>query len=428
MRKRWEQTWREHHRGLTAALGILALVALVIFFAQDPEDLRVESPVAASDPTFAEYVGSLVGSPVDTGDSYTVLHNGDEAFPAMLSAINNATTRISFETYVYKDGEIGDRFIEALASAARRGVTVRMVIDPIGSLMKPKNRERLSAAGAKLSWFNPIGFFTLEAANYRTHRKTLVVDGHIGFTGGMGVADYWQGHAQDEDHWRDTHFMIAGPSVRALEGAFYENWIESGGRSAPALDLDVPPRGTSGKSIVLWSNPISGASNVKLLYLLAIGGARKTIDIQSPYITLDASTRWSLEQARLRGVKIRMLAEGPVTDAMPVKHASRYRFQELLDQGIEIFEYQPTMMHTKAMMVDGVVSLIGSANFGNRSFELNDELTIAVFDPSLAARLTADFNADTRRPQHYDAASWPHARSFDGKLQEWFWSWFGEMF
>ena len=428
MTNRWKETWRKHRRALIAAGAGLAAVALMIFFAQDPETLRVESPVAAADPTFPEYVGSLVGSPVEGGDAYTVLHNGDEAFPAMLSAIDAAKTRISFETYVYKDGEIGDRFIEALANAARRGVTVRVVIDPIGSLMKPKNRDRLAESGAKLSWFNPIGFFTVEVANYRTHRKTLVVDGQVGFTGGMGVADYWQGHAQDKDHWRDTQFKVVGPSVRALEGAFYENWIESGGLSAPALDLDVPARGTRAKSIVLWSNPMSGASNDKLLYLLAIAAARKTIDIQSPYITLDASTRWSLERARLRGVKVRMLAEGTVTDAMPVKHASRYGYQGLLNQGIDIFEYQPTMMHTKAMIVDGVVSLIGSANFGNRSFELNDELTIAVFDADLAARLTADFNRDTTASQALDAASWPHARSFDGKLQEWFWSWFGEMF
>lgn len=412
---------------IAAAFGLGAIV-LVIFFAHDPETLRVESPVHASDERFLEYLSSLVGAPVQTGDAYTVLHNGDEAFPAMLEAINAAKSRINFETYVYKDGEIGDRFVEALANAAKRGVTVRVVIDPIGSLMKPRNRDLLSEAGARLSWFNPIGFFTVEVANYRTHRKTLVVDGEVGFTGGMGVADYWQGHAQDEEHWRDTHFKVVGPSVLALEGSFYENWIESGGLSAPALDLDPPSHHTNARSIVLWSNPVSGASNVKLLYLLTMAAARKTIDIQSPYVTLDASTKWSLEQARLRGVKVRFLAEGHVTDAMPVKHASRYAYQDLLNQGIEIYEYQPTMMHTKAMIVDGIVSLIGSANFGNRSFELNDELTIAVFDPGLARRLTDDFNNDAKLSQKLEAATWPDARSFDGKLQEWFWSWFGEMF
>ena len=173
---------------------------------------------------------------------------------------------------------------------------------------------------------------------------------------------------------------------------------------------------------------MSGVSNVKLMFLLAIGAARKTIDIQSPYITTDPTTRWSLAEARKRGVKIRMLTEGPITDAMPVKHASRRSYQTFLDEGIEIFEYQPTMMHTKAMIVDGVWSIIGSANFGNRSFELNDELVIGVADHDLAARLTKDFDTDTRQSKQFDARSWPHERSFDGKINEWFWSFFGEIF
>lgn len=428
METRWQRTWTKHRKALIAAGIGLGVLALGIFIAQDPETLRVESPVAATDPRFPDYVASLLGAPVEAGDAYTVLHNGDDTFPAMLAAIDKAKARINFETYVYKDGDIGDRVVEALARAADRGVTVRMVIDSVGSLMKPKNRDRLKDAGAKLSWFNPLGFFTIEVVNYRTHRKTLVVDGDVAFTGGMGVADYWTGHAQDQEHWRDTHFQITGPAVRALEGSFYENWIETGGLSAPALDPEMAPRPTGARSVVVWSNPMSGASNVKLMYLLAIGAARKTIDIQSPYITLDASTKWSLDQARLRGVKIRMLAEGPVTDAMPVKHASRYAYQGLLDDGIDIAEYQPTMMHTKAFIVDGVFSIIGSANFGNRSFELNDELVIGVADPDLAAELTRDFDTDLRSSKRLDARTWPHERSFDSKINEWFWSFFGEIF
>jgi cardiolipin synthase len=307
-------------------------------------------------------------------------------------------------------------------------VTVRIVLDSIGSLMKPEHRDRLEKAGAKVAWFNPIGFWTIEETNYRSHRKVLVVDGDVAFTGGMGVADHWLGHAQDKEHWRDTQFQVTGPAVRALEASFYENWIESGGRSAPALDPELPPRPTGARSVVLWSNPTSGASNIKLMYLLAFAAARKTLDIQSPYITLDESTLWSLEQACLRGVKVRIVTEGNITDAMPVKHASRYNYQQLLDMGIEIFEYQPTMMHTKAVMVDGVVSLIGSANLSNRSFELNDELTIAVYDPELAATLTADFNADIAASRRLDVRTWKDDRSFDSKLQEAFWAFFGEVF
>ena len=405
----------------------LAIVGLVLYLAQDPKTLRIESPVAAADARFPDYVASLVGAPVHDGDAYTVLHNGDETYPAQLAAIDNAKSRINFETYVFTDGEIADRFVDALARAAQRGVLVRIVLDPIGSSFK-EHADKLKDAGAKLAWFNPLGFFSLEDYNYRTHRKTLVVDGDVAFTGGMGVADQWLGHAQDKDHWRDTHFRITGPAVRALEGSFYENWIEAGGLSAPALDPPLPPRPTGARSVVLWSNPMTGASNIKLLYMLAIGAARQSIDIQSPYITLDPSTQWSLDQARQRGVRIRLLSEGEITDAMPVKHASRYDYQRLLDAGYEIAEYQPTMMHTKAMIVDGIFSVIGSANFGNRSFELNDEVAIGVYDRELAAQLIKDFDADLQSSKRLDAATWPKQRSFDGKINEWFWDFFGEMF
>ena len=403
------------------------IVAVLLLIAQDQDTLRVDSPVEASDPRFADYVASLVGAAVEPGDAYTVLRNG-EAFPPMLEAIEQAKTRINFESYVFKDETIGERFLQALEGASRRGVKVRMILDPIGSVLKKESEERLTTAGIQLSWFNPLSFWAIEETNYRTHRKVLVVDGDVAFTGGMGVADQWLGNAQDPEHWRDTQFKITGPAVRALEASFYENWIESGGRSAPALDPEVPPRPTGARSVVLWSNPTAGASNVKLLYLLAIGAARKTLDIQSPYITLDESTRWSLAEARKRGVRVRIVTEGEVTDAMPVKHASRYGYQDLLDQGIEIFEYRPTMMHTKALMVDGAFSVIGSANFGNRSFELNDELTVAVFDADLAGALTGDFETDMRASTKLDAATWKNQRSIIGKAQEWFWSYFSEIF
>ena len=403
------------------------IVGVLLLIAQDQETLRVESPVVASDQRFADYVASLVGAAVEPGDVYTVLRNGD-AFPPMLDAIEKSRTRINFETYVFKDEEIGERFLQALERAAGRGVTVRMILDPVGSVLSDANQQRLEKAGIKLVWFNPVSFWTLEETNYRTHRKVLVVDGAIAFTGGMGVADQWLGNAQDAEHWRDTQFQVTGPAVRALEASFYENWIESGGRSAPALDEEPPSQPTGARSVVLWSNPTAGASNVKLLYLLAIGAARKTLDIQSPYVTLDESTRWSLAEARNRGVRIRILCEGEITDAMPVKHASREGYQDLLDQGIEIYEYQPTMMHTKVLMVDGVFSVVGTANFGNRSFELNDELTVAVFDPELARTLISDFEKDMQVSKKLDAATWKDQRSIVGKAQERFWAMFGEIF
>ncbi len=411
-------------------LGVLiglVLMSLLLLLAQDQETLTVQSPVAAADPRFAEYVGSLVGAPVEPGDRYDVLRNGDEVFPPMLDAIRQAKRRISFESFIYEDGEVGDQFTTEFVKAAQRGVEVRVVLDGFGASLSDNSEKKLTDAGVQVVWFNLLRPWSLEEANYRTHRKVLVVDGEVGFTGGLGLADHWLGHAQSPEHWRDTQFKVEGPAVRGLEASFYENWLESGGLSAPALDPRQPPQQTGAQSIVVWSNPTGGASNVKLLYLLSIAGARRQIDIQSPYFILDESTRWSLRAAVERGVQVRVVTDGDITDAMPVKDASRDGYQALLDAGIEIYEYQPTMMHVKAMVVDGVWSVIGSANFDNRSFELNDELMVAVQDPDLARALTRDFEADIQKSIRLDAASW-RQRPLWQKMREWLWSHYGELF
>lgn len=407
------------------ALGIVGILLLI---AQDQETIRLDSPVEAADPRFSDYLASLLGTAAIDGNSYAVLRNGDETYPAMLDAIGKARARISFESYVAKDGVIGEQFVSALAAAAGRGVVVRVVLDSMGASLSRETQDRLTKAGVQTKWFNPLQFWTLEETNYRTHRKILVVDGEVGFIGGMGVDDQWQGHAQDKEHWRDTQFRVGGPVVRMLEASFYENWLESGGRSAPALDPDPAPRPAGARSVVLWSNPTAGASNIKLLYLIAIAAARREIVIQSPYVTLDESTLWGLTEARRRGVRVRILGEGPVTDAMPVKHASRSEYQDLLDLGVEIAEYQPTMMHAKVVVIDGIVSLIGSANFGNRSFELNDEVVVAVQDQALATALLRDFEADLQQSTALNAATWKDQRSWFGRLQEEFWFYFSEIF
>jgi cardiolipin synthase len=421
VRLNWLRGWK-----LWVLVG-LGVTAALLLLAQDQETLRVESPVAATEARFPDYIASLVGAPVEPGDRYTVLRNGNEVFPAMLDAIKDARHRISFESFIYEDGLVGDPFTAALVDAARRGVTVRIVLDAFGGKLSDESQKQLTDAGATLVWFNPIRPWTLEETNYRTHRKVLVVDGSVAFTGGIGLADHWAGDAEDEEHWRDTQFKVTGPAVRALEASFYENWLESGGGSVPALDPEQPPQGTGARSVVIWSNPTGGASNVKLLYLLSIGAARSRIDIQSPYFVLDESTRWSLEAAAKRGVHVRILTDGEVTDAPPVKYASRQAYDRLLEAGYEIYEYEPTMMHVKAMVVDGIWSVIGSANFDNRSFELNDELTIGVADKELAATLIADFDRDVTRSKKLELASW-RERSFVEKGRERFWAMFGEIF
>ncbi len=241
----------------------LTVVGVLLYIAQDPRTLHVETRLAASDAAFPEYIATLINGPITHGDAYDVLQNGDEIYPAMLAAIRGATRRISLETYNFNEGEIGAVFAEALIDAATRGVTVRLVLDAFGASAPPEELgERLEAAGARVVWFNPMRPWTIESTNYRTHRKLLIVDGQVAFTGGAGVADHWLGHAQDEHHWRETHFRVTGAAVRLFEACFYENWLEAGGRDAPELDLTDPPPAGAGRSVVIWSNPTGGVSNV----------------------------------------------------------------------------------------------------------------------------------------------------------------------
>jgi cardiolipin synthase len=415
-------------KALLRAIAILALiVAIGLGIAQDQEVLRVESAIAASDPDFPGYVAALTGTAVTSGNRYGVLVNGDRIFPPMVDAIRRARRRISFETYVYVAGAMADQFTAALVDAARRGVTCNLVLDAIGAKdVASDHVERLKAAGCRVGKFNETAWYQLEELNYRTHRKILVVDGEVGFIGGVGVADYWMGDADSPDHWRDTQIRIEGPALGYVEAGFYENFIESVGPIVPVLDWQ-PPAGDGGRSLVLWSSPVSGSSSMKLLYLLSIAGARRAIDICSPYFVMDESTGWAIDRAVDRGVRVRILVEGDVTDAKPVKFASRADYEHLLARGVQIYEYQPTMMHAKTMVVDGTWSVVGSANFDNRSLELNDELNAGVFDAAVASRLTVDFEADLTRSKRLDLAAW-RERSALEKIRERFWSLFGEVF
>jgi cardiolipin synthase len=421
------KSWRRK-RWPWVVLGILAVVAALLWLAQDQETLQVRSPVAAEAPEFPEYLASLVGATVTEGDRYEVLENGDRIYPPMLEAIEAAKTRIVFESFIYSDGEISKRFTDALAAASRRGVEIRVVLDAIGASDLPdESVKQLEDAGVQIRWFNPLHPWQLEETNYRTHRKVLVIDGRLAFIGGVGLADHWRGDARNEDEWRDTHFRVTGPAVHRLEACFYENWIESGGYSMPLLAPSPPGEKGPAASITLWSSATGGASNVKLLYLLAIASARQSIDLQSPYMVLDASMRFALDEALKRGVRVRVLTESERTDAAAVKYASRSQYQALLDAGYELYEFLPTMMHAKVMVVDRHLSLIGSANVDNRSLELNDEQTSAVFDRGLATELTTAFERDLSRARRLSVEEW-RRRSVLEKSREWFWGLFGELF
>ena len=422
-----------HTRGRKIAFA-LALIGLFVvgglLIVQDEEFIYVQSAYAAEDARFPPYVAAVTGSPLTRGGAFQVLTNGIEILPAMRAAIDGARERIVFESYIFSDGEYGKRFAASLAAAARRGVRVYLLLDAIGAKdLGDENEALMKSAGVHIAWFNPVWHW--QELNGRSHRKILVVDGTVGFTGGASIADHWAGNADSKDHWRDTHFRIEGPPVRFLEACFYENWIESAGVVMPVLEEVSELAGDVGSggpvSVPVWSSPVGGHGGVKKLYLLSLAAAKRTLDIQTPYFVMDGSTKWSLLQAAGRGVRIRMLVEGDLTDAKAVKHASRAGYEELLEAGIEIYEYQPTMMHAKVLMVDGAWTIVGSANFDNRSLELNDENNIGVADAAFAARLLTDFETDLTRASKLDLAAWRERPLMD-RVRQRFWGFFGELF
>jgi cardiolipin synthase len=420
---------RKVGRRVFAGLVVVATVlAFALAIAQDQQTLELRSAVRAEDADAAAYIAALVDAGTSRGNTFDVLNNGDEIFPAMLGAIDEARQRVSFETYIYQKGTIAEEFTRRLESAAGRGVQVNLVVDSFGSSSMPDEHvNRLRRAGCHITEFNGPKWYELEEANYRTHRKILVVDGRVGFVGGVGVADHWIGHAQDKDHWRDTQIRIRGPIVRRLEATFYENFVEGGRVVTPALDPGVEAEADEGESMIVKSSPTGGSNDLKRLYLLTIAMARRTVDITTPYFVTDESSMWAIRDAAGRGVRIRVLMEGDITDAHAVKYASRQAYDELLSLGVQLYEYQPTMMHTKAMVVDEMWSVFGSANFDNRSLELNDELNVAVHGRDLAARLEANFEADLRAARQIDRDAWQRRPRLE-RVRESFWSFFGEVF
>ena len=409
-------------------LVVVVVTATALAVAQDQETVELRSALAARDSGAADYLAALVAADLVTGNDYDVLVNGDHTFQAMLQAIAGARERISFETYVYEDGLIADKFTSALESAARRGVAVNVILDAIGAgNMDREHFDRLRQAGCRLVIFNPSQWYTLEELNYRTHRKILVVDGQLAFTGGIGIADQWTSRAPDGQTWRDTHVQMRGPIVRLMEAAFYENFIEGGATVTPVLTDAPPVDDADDQSMIVRSSPSDGTSDLKRLYLLAIAMARHSIEITSPYFLTDESTLWAFKDAIDRDVTIRILVESGNTDAPAVKYASRAGYEALLEHGVQIYEYTPAMMHAKTFVVDGVLSIFGSANFDNRSLELNDEVNVAVVSPRLAARFLQDFGNDLQVSRKLTLDRW-RERPFMEKVHEHFWSYFGEVF
>jgi cardiolipin synthase len=357
---------------------------------------QLDHHYAARDPEFIRNMGSLVEPGILQSNRVVTLLNGDQIFPAMLQAIHGAQHSITFETYIYWSGEIGKKFSEALCERARAGVKVHVMLDWVGcGKMEGKYLDELKAAGVEVEQYHPLRWYNVGRMNNRTHRKLLVVDGRIGFTGGVGIADLWDGHAESKDHWRDSHYQLEGPAVAQMQSAFTDNWIKTrhevllGSNYFPQLK----PVGSS-LAQVFKSSRGEGSESVRLMYLLSIASATRTIRLSAAYFVPDELAIETLVAARKRGVKIEIIVPGPVMDSKVVKGASRSLWGALLDAGVEIYEYQPTMYHCKVLIVDDLWVSVGSTNFDDRSFRLNDEANLNIYDATFAAAQAKVFEED----------------------------------
>ncbi len=391
------------------AVATLACLVVVNFLTGEKEVERTMHRVyAVDDPRFEHELGALLGPPFIGGNTPAVLLNGDEIFPPMLKAIDEARESITFESYIYWSGDIGRRFAKSLSDAARRGVRTHVLLDWVGSAkMDEALINEMIAAGAEVKRFHPPRFSDLGRLNNRTHRKLLVVDGRVGFTGGVGIAEEWTGHAQDPAHWRDTHVRIDGPVVAQMQAVFLDNWIKVTGHVLHGPPY-FPPLAATGKSHaqMFSSSPTGGAESMQLMYLFSITAATKTIDLSAAYFVPDDLTRSALVAAMRRGVKLRVIVPGAHIDSESVRSASRADWGPLLLAGATIAEYEPTMFHCKVMIVDGALTSLGSTNFDNRSFRLNDEATLNILDADFARQQTEIFERDLARARPIGFVEW----------------------
>jgi cardiolipin synthase A/B len=362
----------------------------------------------------------IIGVPATEGNAIDILRNGNDIFPAMLQAIAQAQRTIDLLTFVYWRGEVGTRFADALAERARAGVRVRVLLDAWGA--KPMDGSLITMmdeAGVHIRWFRPLASHQIHAANHRTHRKVLIADEAIGFTGGVGIADEWNGDARNEREWRDTHFRVRGPAVDGLRAAFLDNWVETDDvLFQPEVDR-FPEQPQPGSTLVQSVRGASetGWSDISTLFLALLQLAEERVRIATAYFVPDSQLNDRLCVAAERGVGVEILLPGPHADKRFVQLAGESSYERLLSCGVRIWQFQPSMLHAKIMTVDGVVANIGSANLNARSTELDEEINLVAFDPELVRVLDVQFDEDLERSEEIELGRW-EGRSLPQRLFE----------
>jgi cardiolipin synthase A/B len=410
-------------RRITLAAALLAAVIAVTLAASSCNRLpRTEKlpRVAAGEAAFTATMEAHTGSPIVGGNRIAVLLNGDQIFPAKLAAIRGARESITYAEYFYADGGPAREIAEALAERCRAGVAAHILLDGFGTLSMPRDYVRLMKdAGCHVATFRPLGrWISIGRHNKRNHRRVLVIDGRVAITGGSGVSDKWTGNGRVDGHWRDTDVRIEGPAVHNVQSAFLENWREATGELLGGEQYFAESRRAVGdaRAQVIKSSPAGGSYAMHTMYLLAIASAQRSVYLTNPYFLPDDPLEDALLAAAARGVRVVALTPGKI-DHNIVRSASRRGFGRLLKGGIEIHEYQAALLHAKTMVVDGVWATIGSTNFDNRSFAVNDELNVVLYDRSVVERLATAFEADLGHARRVTYEAWQN-RGLRAKLLE----------
>ena len=392
------------------AAGMLAMacVAYVLRLAERPPRLGLDHIDPAGSREFLDTMAGVTGVSFLPGNRVDVLNNGDEFYPAMLAAIADARESVCIEQYVFWAGETADQFCAALADRARAGVPVKILLDAVGSAtLGERAYTTLTEAGCEVAWYTPIRWYTVGRFNNRTHRKTLVVDGRIGFTGGAGIADHWRGTATPPDEWRDMMFRCEGPGVAPLLSGFVQNWLRTTGEIIQGAEYfpTIEPAGPLALQVI-HSSPDAGASSARLMYYLAIVSARRRIDIVNPYFVPDETAVETLIEAVARGVQVRVLVSGRRNDNWLARQNSRRLYGVLMDGGVQLHEYHHSMLHQKVMLVDGCWCTVGTSNFDNRSFAHNEETSLCLCDTRFVAAMTSLFEEDLAGSQPVVREEW----------------------
>jgi len=411
---------------LVIAYVAIAALALLLFLALFAPGLAYKISACETDPLdsddFICVLEAITDSKIHRHGRVEVLTNGEVFYEAELDAIRRARHSVNIEAYIFQKGEVTREFVEALTERARSGVKVRIVLDAVGSFATWESYfAELRAAGGRVCWYHPLRWYTVARFNNRTHREIVVVDGRVAFVGGAGFADHWRKGDERNPRWRDTMVRVEGEAVTSIQAGFIENWLEASGEILTGREF-FPPNEVEDplEAIVVDSSPSTGGSTrARILYQTLLASARKSLQITTPYFLPDRSARAEMVRAvRERGVELKIIVPGGHSDHLLTRRSSRRLFGDLLQAGAKIYEYEPAMIHAKTMIVDGAWSVVGSTNFDNRSFGLNDEINLAARDKKLAARLAEDFATDLAESREVTYEEW-RRRSIFERMHEW---------